>query len=289
MNQERFLKNLFPFVEGDLDDELRRRMKDYVDANPEAAKQVEQVRKLKASVSRACVTGPAPQALRERIENALQEEEAKMGRETGIAAPTPTPSGPAGPVARRFPWTVPLALAAAIILCVIVWRPWVGNGGGDQAVAIVAIQTAEDVRARHHECFRDGLEHHHDQTLSRDLPTIAQRLGKRLNLAVIAPEFKALGFEFSGADRCGIRGHSGSHVVYQSRRNGEPLSVFTIERIRALEETGLKRLGDHEYFLSTEEGVNVVAWHGADETYIICGAFEEDELLRIAEAARAQE
>ncbi len=114
------------------------------------------------------------------------------------------------------------------------------------------------------------------------LPTIAKRLGERLAFDVIAPELTPYGYQLVGADRCGIQGRSGAHIVYRSPSDGEMLSVFSVARMAEMTPDGLTRLAGRDFFLDTDTQPNVIAWHEASETHVVCAKLAPSRLLQIA-------
>jgi anti-sigma factor RsiW len=131
---------------------------------------------------------------------------------------------------------------------------------------------------------------HHNASLPRDLTEIARRLGEELNLAVLAPNLEAQGFDLLGADKCGIRGRPGAHLLYHSIATDELLSVFTVGRWEQLD-AGLSieksaRLAEGDVLASSGDEFQVVAWHEGTCTHALCGPFSRRQLVDLATQMR---
>ena len=116
------------------------------------------------------------------------------------------------------------------------------------------------------------------------------RLSAELGLAVKSPNLSSYGFELVGADRCGVRGQRGAHVLY--RRPSPPvvmLSVFTLPRLADLQPGGGDGTAEEaKYYVTRGDSPRLVAWHDGAQTYTVCADLPEADLLAIAGGIRGQ-
>lgn len=264
------------FVDGELDCSENQEVAEHLDLCAKCASHVEGIRRLKNALARTLDAGPTPQHLRDRILATLHTD--------STATPPITAKLPATKrrVARnRF--AVPLALAAALALFAAVgqMRPWAEPSHSHMTVSTA--QIVEDVRAQHRACVAGRGAQHHDASLSRDLTTIANLLSQELELAVIAPDLARDGFELMGADRCGIAGRPGAHILYRSPSTGGTLSVYTVARMPEIEPNTPSQATNREYFTTADADLTVVAWHQAAQTYVTCGDVEPTQMVGMLE------
>lgn len=276
MNCNAFRKYTGAFADGELEIEQNLEALEHLNMCPRCAERVTAITNLKTTLKRAYDIGPAPQELRERVLASLDSAEQS------------TPRRPSNTAHRRavfFRWGTSMGLAAAIALTVYMawYRPDTQLPPG--ILTVVASQPIHDVRAQHQTCALLGAKHH-NASLPRDLKEIARRLGEELNLAVLAPNLEAHGFALLSADRCGIRGRPGAHLLYHSIATGELLSVFTVQRWERLD-TGLSieksvRLAEGDVLASSDDQYQVVAWHEGACTHALCGPFPRKRLVGLA-------
>lgn len=285
MNCMRFQKYLAAFADGELDVQQNLNVLEHVNMCPACAERAAQVPVLKNALKRVWDDVRAPEALRERIEQALDAEGAHVEPElTEVGGPTEPRAG-ARNVSQRWRVLLPLALAASVLLLISVWRQWNDLDMPTGSMTVIATRTLVDVRAQHRECVRRGYDHQ-DPSLGRDLATIRERLSARLGLVVLAPDLTDRGFELVGADACGVKGRRGAHVLYRAPSNGATLSTFTLDRVSDLNPDGLARVDDRDYLLVSAEGLAVAAWHDGPQTYIMCGEVRERTMLQLVDDQR---
>lgn len=273
MNCKDFRTYAGAFADGELEIAQNLEALEHLNMCPRCAKRVTAITNLKNTLNRAYKVGPAPQELRERVLVSLDP----------VVQPTAQqPSNTKRQRATFFRWGTSMGLAAAIALTVYtVWyRPDAPLPPG--ILTVVASQPIYDVRAQHQTCALLGAKHH-NASLPRDLKEIARRLGEELNLTVLAPNLETQGFELLGADRCGIRGRPGAHLMYRSIATGELLSVFTVQRWERLD-AGLSieksvRLIEGDILVSSAAQYQVVAWHEGACTHALCGPFSRKRLV----------
>lgn len=280
MNCQQARKYMGAFADGELDVHHNLEVLEHVNMCAPCAQRAEDVAQLRASLRRLWERESAPPELHARVRAAIANEtpfdtatDAESLRP--IPATAPTRKGLTG-------WLVPLTLAASVMAAVAVWQFWPESRMHRGTATLVFARAAEDVRVQHRQCVTRHGMNHHDESLSRDLPVIAKRLGERLGLNVLAPELAAYGYRLVGADRCGIQGRSGAHILYRSMTDGQMLSVFTVVRMAEMVPDGLTRLGGRDFYLDTDVDPNVVAWHEAIETHVVCARLAPSRLLEIA-------
>ncbi len=269
------------FADGELDAEQAVQVREHLRGCHGCRDRVETVRALKTALNRSFANIQAPQALRQQI---LQSAD--------VPAVSPDPSATRHIRAPQRSWrnmVVPLALAATLVLIVTLWRQTPDVAPPDGTMSVVPARLVADVREQHRRCIRNSADGHHAADLPRSCPQIADKLSDDLQLAVLVPSLDAGGFAFFGADRCGIRGRPGAHVLYQSASSETMLSFFTVGRWVEVEVgledrkvEGLKR----EYVVSAKESPCVVAWHDGPQSYILCADLTQKSLIAVADGIR---
>lgn len=250
-------------------------------ACPACAEHVANTAALKSALKHVYGGATAPPRLRDRILGSLDGEVAAT-RDEQPAAPT----ADGNDVLYRL--TVPLGLAAALFLAAFAYWYWPSTGAHCVMDTKVAGRGPEAVRLQHRLCASHAADHH-DPALTRDLAQIAQRLGDELSMAVIAPDLSSNGFRLVGADRCGVGGHPGAHVLYRATSDGTVLSVFTVARwpdLTSEDQTSAGQAGsrnDDEYFVSTDDALTVVAWHKGPDSHAVCASADGAELVSLVE------
>lgn len=285
MNCTQFRKYVYAFADGELDVKQNLEALEHLNMCQVCVKRVSEVQNLKSAMKRVLPSQGASDALRDRILVAI---EAAPGDEGAVL------NGPAGqdhstsPSVVRSRWVMPLAVAAGVVFCFTLWQSFSGRDIEPGTITVVRAQAVKDVRDQHIHCVSLVGLRHHDESLSRDLPTVAARLSDRLNMRVLVPDLSSLGFEFVGADRCGIRGRYGAHVLYRSPSRGVMCSLFTVDAMSEFDATGGRRVGGREYFLGKSQNVRVAAWQEGTQTYILSvgDALSEDQLLSLVDNAR---
>lgn len=269
-------KYIGAFADGELEIQQNLEALEHLNMCPRCAARVEEIAGLRATLVRIYGRMHAPQALRERLQRSLETQPATPPR-TGQVPSLTRPR-------RRL--TVPLGVAAGLVLVASLWPGLTRTHPRPGTVTVVAGRAVADIREQHRQCTRSGGAGHHAADLPREVGPIAERLSEEFKLVVIAPDLSGRGFELVGADRCGIQGRRGAHVLYRSRADATlMLSVFTVPRIATLGSGG-GDLAEEAYLVSTDEPLGVVAWHAGRQTYALCGALSEARLLDLAGGSR---
>lgn len=304
MNCTRFQKYAGAFADGELSVELNIEALEHVNMCPACARRVADVQELKLALREIWATQTVPADLAAKVRRRV-ERESPAPTAAPITAPTATPiaTQPFQDAATDVParrgrrtWkisrasmiAVPLATAAVLLLAALQWRPFFPVPEPAPGVKTVYPLAVADVCSQHQRCsFRRGMEHH-DKSLSRELPTIAQRLTDRLEMPVLVPDLSDRRFKFVGADRCGIRGRPGAHVLYTSMDRNEWLSLFTVRQIAELAPNRVDRLRDRAYFCSSDGRYSVVSWRESGCSYIACmgGESAQEILLDVFDSVR---
>ncbi len=247
---------------------------------PSCARRVADITALKAALVRVHGETRAPQHLYDRVVSSLEKTEVH-------SVQIPADSLP-GPVAAGLPHRlrVPVAIAAALLLAVSGFWYQADSRGNHGTITVVTGEALADAREQHRMCVSHRGADHHDASLPRDLAAIARRLSDDLHMAVIAPDLEADGFALVGADRCGLPGLRGAHVLYRSESGNQALSVFSVSRITTLGSAESDAGVDHEYYVSAEEPgepLSVVAWHDGPQSYVVCGELSRNALLALVD------
>ncbi len=248
---------------------------------PSCARRVADLTGLKAALVRVHGEVRAPQHLRDRVLSSLEATQAGFAQAESEPLRRKVATGP------RYRLMVPVAIAAALLLAVsLSWFPGMGETRAG-TITVVTGGVVADAREQHRRCVSRPGADHHDASLPRDLAGIAQRLSSDLRLAVIAPDLRMHGFALVGADRCGILGLRGAHVLYRSDSGGDALSVFSVSRITTLGSVAPDSASvRHEYYVSADEpgeALSVVLWHDGPQSYVVCGDRPTNALLDVVD------
>lgn len=282
-NCDRFRKHINAFADGELDVRQNAEALEHVNTCTTCAGRVAQIASMKAALKRTCSDVHAPPALQDKIRS-LSDAGTELSR---VARPSHQPVLLAG---LRLRTAVPLAMAASLVLAALLWQNWPQVGPTSADIAAIAGGIAEDVRQQHRLCASDGGLSHHDESLTRDPRKIAELLTRDLGLAILVPDLSTRGFELVGADRCGIMGRRGSHVLYRAAGGGAMLSAFTVGRLAALDPGIGDATPDDRCYVSFDDSVGVVAWHDGPQTHVLCAELPAailQELVVVARTARA--
>ena len=277
MNCRSFRKFAGAFADGELDTQLNAEALEHLYMCPACAQRVVWVQRLKESLVRVLGLEKAPAGLADQIRRSIRPENAPVTQ----------------PAHRlRFRFFVPMSMAAALVGAVMIWQ-W------QSGPTVVPIQTGsatviqthlgKEAQTQHNRCaMRARNDNHHDPSLGRDPAEITQKLTRDLKLAVMAPDLTEQGFRLLGADRCGMMGRPGAHILYEDQ-DGRLLSVFSI----TLGECGGVSFGtpssDGGFDFSAErlDGLSVVAWTEGCATYVFCSEITQQQLVDAAGAARS--
>ncbi|MFQ5493805.1 MAG: anti-sigma factor family protein [Phycisphaerae bacterium] len=273
----RFRKLVGAFADGELEVHDNLDILEHLNMCPGCAARVAEVEGLKNSLRR-CFSGvKAPARLHARVQ--------ELCGETVAARAAGSRFDPRRLARRWSHWAVPLGMAAALGL-VVTLRSQILSGPPEAGtITVVTGRVVADVRGQHAACVHGRGLRHHEAGLPRRVPDLGRILGRDLHLAVLAPDLSARGFNLVGADRCGIRGRRGAHVLYASAATGTMLSVFTVDRLAGLGPVAGSSKEKGGYFIS-DEGTSVVAWDDGPQTYVLCGDFPTAELTSLANAVR---
>lgn len=273
MDCKTFQKYAGAFADGELGVELSLEAEEHLKACPRCTQRVTSITGMRTALQRVLDPGPPPPSLVDKIETSLEREAARPRRQHI------TPKRAARPRIAR-PALVTGMAAAGVFIAALAWYTVLREPAA-RFRTVDAGRALADAWRQHQACSHHAAEHH-NPALPQDLEALARRLSDDLHLLVIAPDLSPRGFELLGADRCGVLGRRGAHVLYQARASKQPLSVFTVERWHGLGGYDARSLPDSVAFVSQRSSGHVVAWHAGPQTYALCGSLPSDELLGLA-------
>ncbi len=249
-----FRKYLYAFADGELATKENLEVLEHLNMCPSCSRKVTVQQELRTAVAGLYRDEAAPADLRERVLTGLEKEAARS---------------PWRPVWRVF---VPLAAAAVLAVLVLSWP------SADDAEA----QLVHLVADTHVACC-DHLDEHHDARLPRARASVSRMLATEYGFQVIAPQLP--GYQFHSANRCGVKGHEGSHLMYKAVSGDRVVSVFSVQPPLALAGEARTRNGS-TYRLLESEPHAVVAWNEKDVSHVLCSECGPEELLDLV--ARTQ-
>lgn len=277
MNCTKFRKFVGAFADGELDVSQNLEALEHLNVCRDCAAHVANITDLKTAIRRIYGHAKTPDALRNQILAALKTVDRGSPREA--PANSQTPSHP------QYRLMAPLGMAAAILVAVTVWQTWPAPSPKSGAITVVPGQTVRDVRTQHHRCLT-GRALHHAADLPRTFSGIERILSEELKLKVLAPDLSSQGFALVGADRCGILGRKGAHLLYQSVAGPTAISIFTVAHLGWMRSADHQGNGRYAYVSGSDDGITVLAWHDGPQTYVACGDLSADSLRDIIESVR---
>lgn len=278
MNCTSFRKYVGAFADGELDVAQNLEALEHLNMCRNCAAHVANITKLKAAIGRIYGHRETPSALREKVLAALDTADRGSSLEaTGDLQASSHPT-------HRL--MAPLGVAAAILVSVTVWQIWPAPAPQTRPVTVVPGQIVRDVRTQHQRCLTNRGSLHHAADLPRTPSEIERILSEELKLKVLAPNLTAHGFELIGADRCGILGRSGAHLLYRSVAGPKALSIFTIAHLGWLRSTDHPTDSKYAYISGNDDRLTVLAWHDGPQTYVTCGDLPAADLRRVMDSVR---
>lgn len=281
MNCQGFRKYVGAFADGELEVNENLRALEHLSMCPACAGKVEEINGMREALRRVYGTTAVPTDLATRIRVALDTDAEAAVDE--FADPPPVTAL----LARVRRYLVPLAAAAIVLIAVAVWHGVIQTGAIPGSVTMVTGRAVADIREQHRSCLLRKHAARHVLTRALEPRTVEIQLENELKLNVLAPELTSAGFEFLAAGPCGVMGHRGAHVQYQETLTGAPLSIFSLSRIDWLGGEARKASTNHDYFVSTDDTLTVVAWHDREQTYALCGPIAERQLLDLVADVRS--
>lgn len=268
MNCRTANKFLAAFADGELNTKQNLEVLEHVNFCESCAAKVVRVQNMKGSLQRVFEAERAPSGAADRIRGRIQERRGPSDQR-------------AKHLIRLHHFVAPLGMAAAIALV------WIGSWFWSRsepteagAVTPIQAQWVSAIRHQHNGCVSLGPAHHSAE-LGWDPVQIGLVLTKQLHLKVAAPDLSARGFRLHSADKCGIMGIPGAHLVYESIADGRLVSIFTVAPLTMLRPS-------EPFFICAAESPCVVAWHETGATYVLTGRLNAEELVEIANAVRSQ-
>lgn len=293
MDCNTFQKDLELFADGELHRDQHKEAIHHFTTCSDCQKRIAQIEMTKSSIHQLWSRVNAPTALRDKITHALNEE---VSTSIPLDQPHPLDQPRLGeyemPVSGSTPalrsgfrrWFIPSTIAATILIGFIV-LPGLFDRSPSVTVTVVDARSVESILDQHHMCASGGGMLHHDKSLTRNMKTIAEKLGAELGFTVLAPDFSGRGIRLIGASRCGIKGVPGSHILYRNNK-GKFLSVFSVARLDGLVAKPGTGGGERHYFVSEVDTMSVIAWHEEIESNVFCAEMPRSELMGLIEGVR---
>lgn len=277
MNCTKFRKFVGAFADGELDVAQNLEALEHLNVCRDCAAHVANITNLKTAIRRIYGRAETPNALRDQVLATLKT--AARGSPQEVRTNSQAPSPP------QHRLMAPLGMAAAIVVAVTVWQAWPAPSPKSGAITVVPGQTVRDVRTQHQRCLKAGALHH-AADLPRTFSGIERLLSAELKLKVLAPDLSAHGFALVGADRCGILGRKGAHLLYRSVVSPTAISIFTVVHLGWLRSADHQGDGRYAYMSGSDDGIAVLAWHDGPQTYVACGDLSASALGDIIESVR---
>jgi anti-sigma factor (TIGR02949 family) len=258
-----------PYIDGELADEDRAAFEEHVGACASCRDLAASERAWRSGL-RAKLTPPAaPAGLRARIAGALDAADV----DEAVAA------GATRPGSGWLPATAVIAAAAAI--AVFLWQPGASTSGGDGAQAAEVVPNLIDnhIRAR-------PLE------VTGPLPDVCSRLEREVGVPVRPPDFSPIdghpvAFQRATVNRLGLRGlgdRNAARLEYEISvgrgRHRMTVQVFDATGVKVSAERK-RRVADHDVWLGSARGYNVVYFNRNGVGYAITSDVDEDTLFRL--------
>lgn len=289
MDCNRYREDLETYADGELDVHAHEETVNHFQSCQPCQDRITQIQQMKTSLERLWATTSAPVDLREKITAALDQERLPVlltEDETTNRSLEHIESKTTIPVRSGFRrWMMPATIAAAIVIALTILPGRNSRSSTSFTLVSVPANSVEAVIDQHRICSMGGGLLHHDETLSLDLNTIAQRLGEKVGMPIFVPDFSAKGYVMVGANRCGIGKRPGSHILYRAE-TGTLLSVFTVHRLEGLTADPSDGNQDQHYYVSEVQDTCVVAWHQESESHVLCGKIAQSELIDLIEGVR---
>ncbi len=272
MNCREFRTKIDEYADGSAEAEWLRSARLHIDGCCECRAAVENIGRMKQSLSAAFASETAPAGLAMRIRQAIADEAA-----TPVAT---TRAGRSGTISLQR-LIVPLAMAAAVGF---VWfgslllGPSIPLGGPQSEVESTWVSSVREV---HTHCISKGLNHHSGD-LPRDVMSLRERLRDLLQMTILVPDLSSSGYKLHSADTCRIQGAPGAHLVFERVSDGKLVSLFTIGRRGLFLPTGDFSLNGRDAFVCANANAPVISWEDQNGTYVFCGEVEPSVLASLA-------
>lgn len=290
MNCKTFRKYAGAFADGELDVPQNLEALEHLNMCPDCARRVDEVGTLKSALRRWWSGHRAPSSLRERVATTLRRAASWDAAAPALALVEDEDDVRRALAVRRSRLLVPMAVAAALLFYVAIFRYLPGDPLPQGTMTVVSARIVQDVRKQHQYCMEHLSEHVLDPTEGGNLADLSGRLSRDLKLRVLSPNLRASGFEFVGYGICGVQGRPGAHVLYHRSDSGSLLSLYTIARVPELQANTVAGPSGRRYFLSEDEqAFTVLAWHDGEETYAACVAMPRRPLLEVFDQVRLTE
>ncbi|MGB0716624.1 MAG: anti-sigma factor family protein [Phycisphaerae bacterium] len=291
MNCTQCQKYLGAYADGELGVEKNLEVLDHLKMCPACVKRVASIQEMKVALQRVLPSDSAPPSLATSILSGLDDaENTHAAGEPALSLTDQGDSGdgwsddrslPAQPVRRlRFPIRAVIGLAAVLVIMVGIRDVVFGPGGGTAMAATVVFEEATE---RHRTCSMLGDV---PSSFPSDREEAACCMRRKLNLRVVAPDLSKYGYEFVGADTCGLAQRDGAHLVYRHTGRPSRLSLFFVERFETKQKSvGESTVIDGQHCPSNKgRGTSLLLWQDEGQSCIACacGGVEVALLAEIA-------
>jgi hypothetical protein len=249
------------FADGELAPDVQLAVIRYLEAHPNALKELAQIQRVRSAAEQAVVrqTPAVPEELQQRI--------------TGIVAPA------LGKRSRRVAW--PAIAAIVALACVVgfvageyisrpapdttarVDRPSPPPAAASNGIATVAVNMTHV----HVDCSRFPLEH--TAQIPRELGSLSDALLRDLQSGQPFPDLTKMGYRYVGAGPCAAPLANTVHLLYVSTKPGaaETLSIF-VQPASAQPQFEVGKL----YAVASRDAAHpAIAWKTAQVVYFLVG------------------
>ncbi len=284
MSLRKVIKYLYAFADGELGETAEAKVRQHVEADPAAARVIEQHRNLRAAVRRDLDAVEVPAGLRDRVLSTLATEsrdDSASFEESADAGKT------AKPRRRRLITVRRLAIAAVLAIAA---------GGGWFYQTAQAKALAETIVARHDACCAHCDTHQNAALPERLCPQLAKEIDERFKIEAITPDLSDFGYEFESVNFCGVQFPectTGGHIIYV-KKDGDTerrFSVFSVPRWAKLDKCGGDCTCSDELEpiivrRADQPDMCIALWCKDGTNYIACGPVAEQQMRDVAGKVR---
>lgn len=285
MSLRKVIKYLYAFADGELGETAEAKVRAHVEADPAAARLVEQHRNLRSAVRRDLDAVEVPANLRARVLATIAAD--SSDESASLEATSADTSDKARPARRRLFTIRRFAIAAVLVLAA---------GGGWFYQTTQAAALSETIVARHDACCEHCTEHQNAALPTRLCPQLAKEIDDRFQIEAITPDLSGFGYDFESANFCGVRipeCTQGGHILYV-RKDGDTqtrFSIFSIPRWTKLDKCGgdctcSDKLKPIIVKRDDRPDMCIALWCKDGTNYIACGEVEKDRMIDMAGAVR---
>jgi hypothetical protein len=291
LDDNQLRKYIEAFADGELDVTTNLRVLERMAMSPEATRRVMHQQQLHQLVDRAMreQAPPVPAELAAKIEGILRQPAtapAPLATAPSASFPAPAQSHSPAVLATLFSWPAMAAAAFVVVsalgyLIVISNRPpapaqVVSNDSFDAPFftpELVEDRRAKAMGRRHEKCSATIESLMKAEQFGKELSQIPMKVSEYLGLssAIPQPDLSKLGYEFSGAGRCGLPGGKAVHLVYKPiEGSGRTDSVSLWIRADAASAVNIE---EGKLYAATSEDAEhpILVWRRGSAVYYLVG------------------